>query len=429
MTFGLFRILDISTLTIAPTTLSSQEGNSMNLPLRSRVSIFFRDSCESPFYASSSRNYRTPPKLQFYSARHSNGTNSSSRRSNEASFRSVKGGHFPFVPKTLESQGAEVQASEDSTQCSLPSPLRPPYVHAPRTSSDSRSRRARMNSSAPILQLHSDLKRLDEAVGGLRTTRRRMTSTAKPNTSRKEQQHSAPRASTENRVGLENREVRTREQFTNGNQDHRVRRSRRKPTGSSEMAQHTNAKQARVGPLRSGEKTSPQSSPKAPISVNRSSQASNDTDTASAAAIQKRRREEWQIQKESLQSKFPAGWSPFRRLSPEALDGIRALHAQYPDLFTTPVLADRFKVSPEAIRRILKSKWQPTTEEEEERRHRWERRGQKIWKGLVKKGVHPPKKWRQMGIGAGPRKKGHGRSELKKPKKGKKYSENAISWG
>jgi len=41
------------------------------------------------------------------------------------------------------------------------------------------------------------------------------------------------------------------------------------------------------------------------------------------------------------------------------MDGIRELHRIDPEKFTTPFLADRFRVSPEAIRRILKSKWVP----------------------------------------------------------------------
>jgi hypothetical protein len=59
------------------------------------------------------------------------------------------------------------------------------------------------------------------------------------------------------------------------------------------------------------------------------------------------------------------------------MDGLRALHAHDPDTFTTPVLADKFRVSPEAVRRILRGKWQPTPEQrvrllERERRHRQE---------------------------------------------------------
>ncbi len=122
--------------------------------------------------------------------------------------------------------------------------------------------------------------------------------------------------------------------------------------------------------------------------------------------------EPWQIQKHSLKDKFgdTGGWNPRKKLSPDALEGIRALNAQYPDRFTTPILADQFKVSPEAIRRILKSKWRPNAEEDEERRARWDKRGERIWSNLVELGVHPPKKWRQMGIGGGPRRPAQDRS-------------------
>ena len=114
----------------------------------------------------------------------------------------------------------------------------------------------------------------------------------------------------------------------------------------------------------------------------------------------KNQREPWQIQKKALADKFgPTGWFPRKRLSPDTLEGIRALHTQYPDKFTTPILADQFKVSPEAIRRILKSKWRPNDEEEERRRRRWEKRGENIWGQMVEMGIKPPKKWRIMGVG------------------------------
>ena len=119
-----------------------------------------------------------------------------------------------------------------------------------------------------------------------------------------------------------------------------------------------------------------------------------------ASADSKNRREPWQIQKEALADKFgPTGWLPRKRLSPDTLEGIRALHTQYPDRFTTPILADQFKVSPEAIRRILKSKWRPNDEEQERRRRRWEKRGENIWSQMAEMGSKPPKKWRIMGVG------------------------------
>jgi len=111
-------------------------------------------------------------------------------------------------------------------------------------------------------------------------------------------------------------------------------------------------------------------------------------------------REPWQVQKAALNEKFgTTGWEPRKRLSPDALDGIRALHAQYPQTYTTAALAEQFKVSPEAIRRILKSKWRPSEEEDVDRRQRWQKRGESIWGHMVELGVKPPKKWREMGVG------------------------------
>jgi hypothetical protein len=77
----------------------------------------------------------------------------------------------------------------------------------------------------------------------------------------------------------------------------------------------------------------------------------------------------------SIKKAFPDGWSPPRKLSREAMDGLRHLHSFDPETFTTPVLADKFRISPEGVRRILKSKWEPTREQraryaERERRQR-----------------------------------------------------------
>jgi len=146
-------------------------------------------------------------------------------------------------------------------------------------------------------------------------------------------------------------------------------------------------------------------------------------------------RETWQIDKAALKAKFgDEAWSPRKRLSPDALEGIRALHSQHPEQFTTPVLADQFKVSPEAIRRILKSKWRANADEEESRRLRWDKRGEKIWASLVEKGVHAPKKWREMGIGGGPRRKAQGNASVWKasrdaqPETQNKSAGSGSSW-
>jgi hypothetical protein len=108
--------------------------------------------------------------------------------------------------------------------------------------------------------------------------------------------------------------------------------------------------------------------------------------------------QDWRVQKEKLKQKFPEGWNPRKKLSPDALAGIRALNAQFPDIYTTTALADKFEVSPEAIRRILKSKWQPSVKEEERRQERWFGRGMQIWERKAELGMKPPKRWRAEGI-------------------------------
>lgn len=141
--------------------------------------------------------------------------------------------------------------------------------------------------------------------------------------------------------------------------------------------------------------TSPNSAPK------KISFAQKNAKRSTTSATQTHRSQEtWQIQKNALSEKFgSSGWWPRKRLSPDALDGIRTLHAQHPNKYTTPVLADEFKISPEAVRRILKSNWRPNEVEVEERAQRWEKRGESIWSQMVEVGIKPPKKWRDRGIG------------------------------
>ncbi|KAL4793297.1 hypothetical protein BDV19DRAFT_366987 [Aspergillus venezuelensis] len=102
-----------------------------------------------------------------------------------------------------------------------------------------------------------------------------------------------------------------------------------------------------------------------------------------------RKREEWEVQKQALKKKFPAGWAPPKKLSPDAMEGIRHLHSADPDKFNTAVLAQEFKVSPEAIRRILRSKWRPSATEVEKRRERWEKRHERIWSHMAELGLRP----------------------------------------
>lgn len=116
----------------------------------------------------------------------------------------------------------------------------------------------------------------------------------------------------------------------------------------------------------------------------------------------RRNQEPWQLQKAALKEKFPEGWQPRKRLSPDALAGIRALNAQFPETYTTEALADKFQVSSEAIRRILKSHWRPSSPEEEERQQRWFRRGKQVWEQKAALGIKPPQRWRAEGIAREP---------------------------
>lgn len=138
----------------------------------------------------------------------------------------------------------------------------------------------------------------------------------------------------------------------------------------------------------------------------------------------KTKKERWQIQKSALERKFgETGWQPRKRLSPDALDGIRALHASDPELYCTEALAENFKVSPEAIRRILKAKWKPNEAEIEDRRLRWVRRGVKKWQALAESGMRPPAKWRAMGVGTP-----NGVKDDRVPKRKKPKSKSNLSW-
>lgn len=115
----------------------------------------------------------------------------------------------------------------------------------------------------------------------------------------------------------------------------------------------------------------------------------------------KKNMEPWQIQKAALKEKFPDGWKPKKKMSPDAMAGIRALHRQFPDTYTTDVLAQKFEMSPEAIRRILKSKWEETDETPDidiKRQERWFNRGKAIWARYAAMGKKPPRKWRAEGV-------------------------------
>ncbi|AET40829.1 mitochondrial ribosome assembly protein RRG9 Ecym_6458 [Eremothecium cymbalariae DBVPG len=87
---------------------------------------------------------------------------------------------------------------------------------------------------------------------------------------------------------------------------------------------------------------------------------------------------EWKKQKLALNKKFKGEqWNPTKKLSRDEIESVRMLKRQYPNM-TTKQLGSYFKVSPESVRRILKSKWQPTEDEMLNVQERWKRRGKRI---------------------------------------------------
>ena len=92
-------------------------------------------------------------------------------------------------------------------------------------------------------------------------------------------------------------------------------------------------------------------------------QASNLPHSSNFAPLKPPTPDEWKSHRGTMRSQFPQGWAPPRRLSRDAMEGLRSLHAYDPATFSTPILAQKFHVSPEAVRRILRSKWQPTKDE------------------------------------------------------------------
>jgi hypothetical protein len=148
----------------------------------------------------------------------------------------------------------------------------------------------------------------------------------------------------------------------------------------------------------------------------------------------------WAVVRASVAGKFKKkddggdGWAPTRRLSPDTVAGLRALHAAYPGAFTLQHLARRFGVGYEAMRRIVKggvkrpasvadggaendrvaaldaaggmesasarlAEVAAEAEREESVRARWERRGARIWTHRAAQGARPPAKWRALGVG------------------------------
>ncbi|KAG8851779.1 Required for respiratory growth protein 9 mitochondrial [Serendipita sp. 405] len=71
----------------------------------------------------------------------------------------------------------------------------------------------------------------------------------------------------------------------------------------------------------------------------------------------------WSQHRANIKTLYPEQWNPSKKVSREAMDAIRELHKADPEKYPSWVLAQRFNISPEAARRILKSKWRISEEE------------------------------------------------------------------
>ncbi|CUM67211.1 uncharacterized protein PRCAT00004904001 [Priceomyces carsonii] len=80
----------------------------------------------------------------------------------------------------------------------------------------------------------------------------------------------------------------------------------------------------------------------------------------------------WEKRQESLKKRYGV-WNPTRRLSRQQIQDVRDLKDQMPHMKTID-LANLFRISPEAIRRVLKSKWVPSDKNEEDIIRRGQRR-------------------------------------------------------
>ena len=104
---------------------------------------------------------------------------------------------------------------------------------------------------------------------------------------------------------------------------------------------------------------------------------SNKTDSTTDSQVSQKK-PDWQIQKDALKKKFQgAQWNPPKKLSRQEMGSVRLLKEQFPTM-TASDLASHFKISPEAVRRILKSKWAPKEDDLARIEARWSRRGKRI---------------------------------------------------
>eukprot|EP00163_Fabomonas_tropica_P029384 TRINITY_DN626_c0_g1_i3.p1 TRINITY_DN626_c0_g1~~TRINITY_DN626_c0_g1_i3.p1 ORF type:complete len:484 (-),score=50.92 TRINITY_DN626_c0_g1_i3:550-2001(-) len=90
----------------------------------------------------------------------------------------------------------------------------------------------------------------------------------------------------------------------------------------------------------------------------------------------------WMARKIALKRKGITQWRPRNKISRPEMNMLRQLFEQDSEKYSVPVLAERFSISGEAVRRILKSKWQPGAQREDEMMNRHD--AEKMIKKMVR---------------------------------------------
>lgn len=102
--------------------------------------------------------------------------------------------------------------------------------------------------------------------------------------------------------------------------------------------------------------------------------------------------EGWMVKKALLQERLQgAVWNPKKKLSPAAREGIKALYKNHPE-YTMETLSQLFEISPEVVRRVVKSSWEPDAATQEARLQHWVRRGGRVFQRWEELGVVQTKK-------------------------------------
>ncbi|KAJ2016355.1 hypothetical protein GGH13_006767 [Coemansia sp. S155-1] len=76
----------------------------------------------------------------------------------------------------------------------------------------------------------------------------------------------------------------------------------------------------------------------------------------------------WQRRKIELKLKLGSEkWEPAKKIATSSMEKIRLLNSEFPEVWTMQRLSEQFKVSQETVRRILKSRFQPSEQRTERR--------------------------------------------------------------